>query len=434
MKEWKFNCAKAIGLSHIGDDIPCQDNVHTIYENGVNVISLSDGCGSGHFSQYGSDIVVKFITSYVSKNFDEIYDLDEFELKKRLTALIVKEVEIFASSNKPMLDEYISSAKGKMEYANVCGYEISSSLKKEEVYRLFIRQMFDATVLFVAVKDDKYITGHCGDGFILALKNSKMCVMSEEPKTGASNETNYPSTILALVSAEHKDEYYNLFRIQKGKVDEYDGFLLMSDGAEKTLVKKVNKVSVPAINNDSILFEIVSNETEKDATNYLVDLLENGYRSRTNPEGEVVEITDDDVSVAILVANGYKIEGVEEVPEKKEEPVPTEVKETNDVKPDVYSMPSELSKIQEEYLGKLLRKDTDAFDKEKYEWLTTALSLLKKTLKEKNATFKEAKVVLQEKIYADKDDLKEILRYASRCKVIDQNRNLISDGGESNAN
>ena len=31
-------------------------------------------------------------------------------------------------------------------------------------------------------------------------------------------------------------------------------------------------------------------------------------------------------------------------------------------------------------------------------------------------------------------DLKEILRYASRCKVIDQNRNLISDGGESNAN
>ena len=161
-----------------------------------------------------------------------------------------------------------------MEYANVCGYEISSSLKKEEVDRLFIRQTFDATVLFVAVKDDKYITGHCGDGFILALKNSKMCVMSEEPKTGASNETNYPSTILALVSAEHKDEYYNLFRIQKGKVDEYDGFLLMSDGAEKTLVKKVNKVSVPAINNDSILFEIVSNETEKDATNYLVDLLE----------------------------------------------------------------------------------------------------------------------------------------------------------------
>ena len=135
-----------------------------------------------------------------------------------------------------------------------------------------------------------------------------------------------------------------------------------------------------------------------------------------------------------MLFRSYKIEGVEEVPEKKEEPVPTEVKETNDVKPDVYSMPSELSKIQEEYLGKLLRKDTDAFDKEKYEWLTTALSLLKKTLKEKNATFKEAQVVLHEKIYADKDDLKEILRYALRCKVIDQNHNLISDGGESNAN
>ena len=64
-------------------------------------------------------------------------------------------------------------------------------------------------------------------------------------------------------------------------------------------------------------YEIVSNESPNDASKYLNDLLEKTYRERLDSEGDLIEITDDDVSVAVMVYNQLHNNGEEENIETK---------------------------------------------------------------------------------------------------------------------
>lgn len=423
MANWILNSAKAIGLSHIEDKIPCQDSVITVCKNNVYTAVLSDGCGSSHFSEYGSKIVVEKVSEFLCDNFDKLYTQDEDSIRKAITGLVLDNVNEFAIANIKTINKYFETDLGKKNYNNVTSYEIMRLLPKEDAQKLLYETLFDATVLFVAVKDNKCLVGHCGDGFILGYKNNEFEVVSEEPKLGERNETNYPSSVYYLYKAYNDKKYWDLFRIIKIDSNSFLGFTLMSDGAEKSLVSIKGGSSTPRKHNNALLYEIVYNEKPEVATRYLTELLEETYRERTNNDGDLVELTDDDVSIALMVSSNYKV-AEKEFRESIEEDNVTEEQKEN----------IKVVMFYDKKLRKILSIKGD-LDVDKYEWLDSVFKYSIEKYKESKYDTTTYNDLLVKRFYADNEDLRLIYIYGQKCGVIKTNPfEIICTGGDISGN
>ncbi len=417
MQKWILNSAKAIGLSHIDERIPCQDSVMTLSENGVDIAVLSDGCGSSHFSHYGSSIVVDVVGKYICNHFDEIYKDSNDKIKRNITHIILDSIEIYAEKNINKIDEYFATEEGQKNLKKVSNFDIMSVLSKDDSKRLLNITLFDATVLFVALKKEKCLIGHCGDGFILGAKDGTFEILSEEEKSGERNVTNYPSSVYYLSKGYANESVWDNFRIKKIDENEYQGFTLMSDGAEKSLMHINKGISTPVIKNNELLYEIVCNEKKEDATDYLNDLLEKTYRERENNAGEMVDITDDDVSVAIIVSKDYFSN------QSEESSTSTTIQNKIELREMFY----------EEKLRTLLSHKGE-FNQEKYEWLDGVFRYLideyRKNIFDKDMCMK----ILEENFNADITDKKEIYLYAIKSGVIENKPfKIVCSGGVINA-
>ena len=82
--------------------------------------------------------------------------------------------------------------------------------------------------LFVAVKDDKFILFHIGDGVIGCFKNGKIEVASRPTNDEFANVTVFTTSPNALQNT----------KIVKGEMFNIDGFVLMSDGSEHSFYDK----------------------------------------------------------------------------------------------------------------------------------------------------------------------------------------------------
>lgn len=416
MEKWLLNSAKAIGLSHIEDNIPCQDSAITINKNSVYVAVLSDGCGSAYFAHYGSKILVEKVSEYLCDSFDNLYSQNEDSIRKTITNLILDNVIQYAKDHISIINNYFQTEKGKNNYNKVTRYEIMSKLTKDDALKLLYETLFDATVLFVAIKNDKCLIGHCGDGFILGYKNDEFEVISEEEKLGERNETNYPSSIYNLSKAYNDDRYWDLFRIIKKDKNDYIGYTLMSDGAEKSLVSIKKDSSVPIKNNNILLYDIVHNEKPEDATKYLTELLEEAYREREYGDGELVEITDDDVSVAILLSSKYK----------NSDDIEIKPDETNSI----LSRDNDLM-FYDKKLRIILSRNGE-FDDEKYQYLDNVFKLLINKYKESSFGLDVFMNLLESYFNADNEDIRLVLIYGVKCGVIRPKPfEIICDGGDS---
>ena len=423
MANWLLNSAKVIGLSHIEDEIPCQDSVITVCKNNISVAVLSDGCGSAHFSQYGSKIVVEKVSEFLCDNFDKLYVQDEDSIRKTITDLVLDNVNKFAIANIKAINKYFETDLGKRNFNKVTSYEIMRLLPKSDAQKLLYETLFDATVLFVAVKDNKCLVGHCGDGFILGYKNNEFEVVSEEPKLGERNETNYPSSVYNLSKAYNNKKYWDMFRIIKIDSNSYLGFTLMSDGAEKSLVSIKGGISKPVKNNNALLYEIVCNEKPEDATKFLTELLEQTYRERTNSDGDLVEITDDDVSVALMVSSNYKFDEIVARESIKED---TRIEE-----------PKESIKTVMFYDEKLRRRlyIKGVLNIEKYEWLDSVFKYSIEKYKESKYDTKTYDDLLVKQFHVDEEDLRQIYFYGQKCGVIKAKPfEIICNGGDISGN
>ena len=118
MKKWLLNSAKVIGLSHIEDKIPCQVSVITVCKNNVYTAVLSDGCGSAHFSHYGSKIVVEKVSEFLCDKFDEVYAQSEDSIRKTITNLVLDNVNKFAEKAKAQADTAIGKVDQLQHNAN----------------------------------------------------------------------------------------------------------------------------------------------------------------------------------------------------------------------------------------------------------------------------------------------------------------------------
>lgn len=207
---WKRSVSALAGRSHLAADTPCQDSVSTAYRRNVSAVSLSDGAGSCAHSQIGSKACASTLCSIMCRHFDEMWHMDEAEAKAKTLQTLV------------------------------------DRLAREAVERDLSLHDLSATALGVAVKKNRFVAFHIGDGVIgMELADptgSKRLEVLSAPDNGEhSNETCFVTSSAALQHA----------RLHRGSIRQPDdssisGFILMSDGPEAALYRKADARLAPA--------------------------------------------------------------------------------------------------------------------------------------------------------------------------------------------
>ena len=193
----RFKIAQHIiaGRLHIDKGIGCQDRVNFYSSNGNCSIALSDGAGSYHNSELGAEEITKNITKNFSTNFSNIIRRSNLEIKKKVIA------------------------------------QINRTLKTLKHVHDLPRKEFSCTLLFIATNGKRYIAGHIGDGLIGGTKNNRAKIISEPENFDFANVTSF------ITSKDVGDR----IRIYKGSMNDYDSFVLMSDGSMESLYDKKRK-------------------------------------------------------------------------------------------------------------------------------------------------------------------------------------------------
>ncbi len=187
--KWKMAATHIVGLGHIKNNVVCQDRTYSLEFNDTNCVALSDGAGSCPLSHIGAKEASRSACIKVIRDFDHIYSENIEAAKHDIVKRIV---------------------------SNVC----RRAEKKKKKFK-----DLSATLLFVAVKGDRFIAGHIGDGIIGALKKDKV-----EPLSLPDNGEYINSTYFIT-----HDDPSRHFHLIKGKVEDINGFILMSDGSAESL-------------------------------------------------------------------------------------------------------------------------------------------------------------------------------------------------------
>lgn len=184
-----IECVKQ-GRSHVKQGTPCQDKTFSQNYDGTYVIALADGAGSACCSHYGAECVTKCIANELGENFESYWNENEARIAKD---------RLFQEVNEALLQ---------------VADEIDCSIKD-----------LASTLLTVAVKDNRYILLHLGDGVIGYYKEGQLKVASAPNNGEFANTTVF--TTSSSASAQTK--------ILKGELGKINGFILMSDGPESCL-------------------------------------------------------------------------------------------------------------------------------------------------------------------------------------------------------
>lgn len=234
------------GRSHIKNNIPCQDKTYALQKHNVSVIALSDGAGSARLSHVGAQECVCFISNHFAKYFDEYVYNNKAE---QLLSKLQKALKLKAIKHK-------------------CGL---SDLA--------------CTLLCVAIRGDKFILFHIGDGVIGCLKGNALEVLSAPDNGEFANVTNFITSKNALES----------IRYGMGNVDKISGFVLMSDGTQASLYSKKQGALA------TVIRDIIQSD-------FGVKKLQIGLQNSF--ENTIKNATNDDCSIAFAIkkkSRGYDI-------------------------------------------------------------------------------------------------------------------------------
>lgn len=190
---WKYSSCAVQGKGHIRSQTPCQDKTLTVFRNGVYVISLSDGAGSAKLSHFGAECVVESIAILLTSRFDELFEEPDGRIVK---------VAIMTW--------------------------LLNSIQEEAESRNCIQKDLASTLLAVAVKEDRFIIAHIGDGVVGYLDGLQLKVASAPSNGEHANETYFVTSADAI----------NNMKLFKGSIRDKAGFVVMSDGTEQSMYNK----------------------------------------------------------------------------------------------------------------------------------------------------------------------------------------------------
>lgn len=239
------------GRGHIKTDAPCQDKTFAKNENNVQVIALADGAGSARLSHVGAEYVTRQICDNLSNDFDMYFQEDDgTAIKRKIISDLMFGLKNLATENECEINDLAS------------------------------------TLLMVAIKDEKYIIVHIGDGVIGYLKNNQLKVASHPENGEFVNTTVFVSSNDVLAT----------MKLLKGTLGDIIGFALMSDGTENSFYSKRDKTLAPALKKLMELTRILN-----------IQCLENEiYKSFENV---VKNNTTDDCSLALIVKKDCSFHG-----------------------------------------------------------------------------------------------------------------------------
>ena len=256
---WKCSGCAIQGRAHVDKGIPCQDKVGMRSAKGTYVMCLADGAGSARLSHFGAECVVEYGINLFLSSFDDIFQMKDGD-----------------------------KAKGVIIDAIIGGIEEKArELECDE-------KDLAATFLAVAVKEDKYIIVHVGDGVIGYLADGEIKVASAPSNGEFSNETFF-------ITSPEVGSYMKIF---KGNVNNIEGFAIMSDGTEQSLYNKNNrslgKAVIKLLKHNMMLNEQAMDEQLNQT---FVNI--------------IVPKTHDDCSIALMSRDGEHIHSIDKMTDKE---------------------------------------------------------------------------------------------------------------------
>lgn len=198
---WKIAGASIIGSSHIKNHTPCQDFISSLTRGDVTCIALADGAGSCKYSDVGAEVSCSAVTEHLTADFDRFFSMPPSDLKW----FMIHSIRTRLGRKASLLETNKS--------------ELSS------------------TLLFLAIKGNKYLMGHIGDGVICGETNGELVLLSA-PENGEFANTTY------FVTSKN---YKNHFRISYGDISNFTSFFLISDGAAEALYHKKEHIFSSAL-------------------------------------------------------------------------------------------------------------------------------------------------------------------------------------------
>ena len=160
---WNIIQCAVKGRSHEKVNMPCQDKTYALFENDVQTIALADGAGSAKLSHFGAETVTRCICEEMVQKFDDYFNNEDgMTVKQQMIEVIEKRLEQTAKQQQcDMID-------------------------------------LASTLLFVAIKDNKFIMAHIGDGIIGYLKQDELKIATH-PMNGEFINTTVFTTSMDVV-------------------------------------------------------------------------------------------------------------------------------------------------------------------------------------------------------------------------------------------
>ena len=240
---WHVAQSAVRGRGHVKTGIPCQDKTCTLLCNGVRATALADGAGSAKLSHFGAEAVTHWICETLTEHFDAIIgDPDAASIRRQFAAGL-----------------YLRLG----EVAKEQGCDVKS---------------LASTLLAVAVKDDRFLMVHIGDGVIGWLKNGQLQTISAPTNGEFANVTYFTTSSEAVCR----------MKLAKGSLQGVQGFVLMSDGTEAGMYSRRRNCLAPVLKNILGLAALLPGEV---VSAQLERSLESVSRLRTS----------DDCSLALMV-------------------------------------------------------------------------------------------------------------------------------------
>ena len=190
---WHTQSAVVTGRGHLLLRLPGQDRTFTLEENGVTVAALADGAGSAPLSHEGAEQAVRAACQVLCRHF-----------------------------------EWFSGPASPFEMRQAVLHAVREAIRRRAAELEVCPSALACTLLAAAVKGDRYLIFHVGDGVIGYQKNGVLRVASQ-PQNGAfANVTTFVTSQDALAAS----------RVLRGCQTGLEGFVLMSDGCEAALYQK----------------------------------------------------------------------------------------------------------------------------------------------------------------------------------------------------
>ena len=193
---WNIIQCSTQGRGYEQSGIPCQDKTFSLINKQVTAAALADGAGSAALSHFGAETVTRHICTELCENFDEFFDEnDGIKIKYYI------------------IDSIQNCLNKKADELSCSSNDLAS------------------TLLSVAIKGNKCILIHIGDG-IIGYNNDEALKIASEPINGEFTNTTVFTTSKDVLTT---------MKLIKVNINIIDSFILMSDGTAASLYNKKEK-------------------------------------------------------------------------------------------------------------------------------------------------------------------------------------------------